>query len=352
MRAGLTRLGVPARLRRRVGRRAGREAGRPAADRRGPGRREGNRLLTDFIPPEGVPIRFELANLSARAVAQLADIVLTLAALCALLAALFFADILPLQGLVGVAALLFFAIRVPYYVLCEMLLNGQTIGKRLSGLRVISADGRTLSAHAVTVRNMLKEAEVFVPGSMLLAATDLAPWTAIALLIWILTLLAVPLGNKRRQRLGDILAGTYVVALPKPVLLPDLASPGDPAHAGSLGGSAPTPKTYAFQTHHLDHYGRYELQTLESLLQVVPPDRNRAAQIRHAENLATVSQTIAQRIGYPDKIPGASAEAFLRAFYRTQRAYLESRRMFGDARENKFHKTDQTTSPDSDPDNA
>ncbi|MEO1293381.1 MAG: RDD family protein [Pseudomonadota bacterium] len=289
-------------------------------------RREDRRVLTDFVPPEGVPIRFDVAGLSTRLVAQSADILITFAGLVAILAVFFFSDLLPFNAVVSLGALLFFAIRVPYYILSEILMNGQTIGKRLSGMRVISADGRTLTAHAVTVRNLMKEAEVFVPGTLLLAAPELPGYLIAILLVWLCILFGVVLSNKNRQRLGDILAGTYVVMLPTPVLLPDLAE-------------APVVEDgFSFQPHQLDHYGRYELQTLETLLQVNAGALSRLAAERHALNLRKVADTIAKRIDYRQKIQDMDAEAFLLAFYRTQRAYLENRKLFGDAREDKFHR--------------
>ncbi|MEM7615071.1 MAG: RDD family protein [Pseudomonadota bacterium] len=295
------------------------------------------RLITDFVPPEGVPIRFEVAGMSSRIIAQITDILITFAALVLIMVLLLFSNAVPITALISIGALLYFGIRVPYYTLSELLMNGQTLGKRMSGLRVISVDGRTLSPHAVTVRNLLKELEVFVPGSMLLASASLDALGALILLVWIGILAAVPLSNRNRQRLGDILAGTYVVSLPKPVLLPDLAeAPPDQ-----------TDTRFTFEGHHLDHYGRYELQTLEALLHVDQRALNRAAGQRHSSNMRKVAQTIAKRIGYPVQIGEQDAAAFLLAFYRTQRAYLENRKLFGDAREDKFHRS-QTREPGQD----
>lgn len=282
------------------------------------------RMIADFLPPEGVPIRFEVASLSARAVAQITDILITTAVLILFMIALALADLLSGAGLVAVGALLFFAIRVPYHALAEILMNGQTFGKRLAGLRVISADGRSLSAHAVAVRNLMKEMEVFMPGTMLLASPELGRTAALILLAWITILLAVPLANPNRQRLGDILANTYVVMLPKPVLLPELAE------------AAPEAR-YTFLPHHLDHYGRYELQTLETLLRGRGRKPGSPAARRHQENMERVAETIVKRIGYEVQVPPDEAEIFLLEFYGIQRGYLENRRLFGDTREDKFH---------------
>lgn len=287
---------------------------RPRAPRR--------RQLT-FTPPEGVPIAFDIASLGARFGAQALDLVLTITAVLLLVIALAYAGVVTLGGLVTVGALLFFAIRVPYYVASELFWNGRTLGKRIAGIQVVSADGRALSPHAVTVRNILKEMEVFAPAAYLAMAEQLDGWSQLALAAWLLILLAVPLGNRRRQRLGDILAGTVVVLAPRPVLLPDLAA---------------SEAAFRFLPHHLDHYGRYELQTLERLLQAADRATDGRAAARQTEAMGTVATTIAERIDYPDAIPPERARGFLEDFYTAQRAYLETKQLFGDAREDKHHR--------------
>jgi uncharacterized RDD family membrane protein YckC len=286
------------------------------------------RLIENFLPPEGVPIKFRVASLGARFGAQMLDILLTVLFVSALLFALGLTNLFSGEALLALFTLLFFALRVPYYVITEILWNGQTLGKKLLGIRVISGDGRSLSPHAVTVRNLMKEMEIFVPGVYLFAAPALSWQEQLLVVIWIMILLAVPLLNRRRQRLGDIIANTYVVEIPKPVLLPDLASaPQTEALA-----------EYSFMPHHLDHYGRFELQTLETLLQVDTSRMDSRAQYRHRATLQKVTASIVKRIEFTDTIPKGDERSFLETFYRTQRAYLENRKLFGDAREDKFHR--------------
>ena len=51
----------------------------PRASRRAPGRtdRHERRLIRDFLPPEGVPLKFEVASLGARLGAQVVDLLAT-----------------------------------------------------------------------------------------------------------------------------------------------------------------------------------------------------------------------------------------------------------------------------------
>ncbi|MEM9011643.1 MAG: RDD family protein [Pseudomonadota bacterium] len=303
--------------------RAWRERRRERAKERGP-----RRLLANYLPPEGVPLNFVVAGLGSRLVAQIIDIMLTLIGTLAFIVLLNLTDAVPQTALSAIAALVFFFARIPYYVMAEILWNGQTLGKRILGIRVISADGRSLSAHAVTVRNLMKELEVFLPIGLATAATRMEALWAVISLLWVAGLIAIPVFHGRRQRLGDMIAGTYVVRTPKAVLLPDLTAEEGGASAAQ----------FAFAPHHLDHYGRFELQTLERLLHQQPGRQRRAALRRRNELMAEVAGTVAKRIGFTEEIGESSAEAFLRDFYRAQRGYLENRKLLGDAREDKFHR--------------
>ncbi|WP_394693666.1 RDD family protein [Hyphobacterium sp.] len=277
-----------------------------------------------LTPPEGVPIHFEVASLMARMGAQIADILIT--AFGALALTLVIA-LLPFN-LGGSAAGILFAlltlfIRAPYYIMAELFWNGQTLGKRLTGLRVLSADGRGLTTHGVVARNIMKEVEVFIPGTMVLAASQMGLFWNIVLLAWIAILLIVPLTNKRRQRLGDILANTYVARQPKTLLMPDLSSAGPD-------------EEFVFSASHLEHYGRFELQTLETLLRANPLDKPVKADMR--KTLVEVAAQIRKKIGFDEPVPDERVLAFLHAFYTAQRAYLEQRQLFGDVRDDKHHR--------------
>ncbi|MEM9430398.1 MAG: RDD family protein [Pseudomonadota bacterium] len=287
--------------------------------------REPARRRIEILPPEGVPIGFEVAGLGARLGAQLIDILLTTTAVLIVMFAVVSSDWVRWDGISAIAGLVFFAFRVPYYAISEIVLNGQTLGKRVLGLRVLSADGRSLTPHAVVLRNLLKEVEVFGPATYL-AASPVLDWISrLIVLVWIAVVLGVPIFNRRNQRLGDIAAGTVVVVAPRPRLLPDLAQTA-------------AAERFAFETHHLDHYGRFELQTLEHILQVDSSKMSAAARTQHNTNLARVRDAIIARIEYEGIVPEADTAEFLRTFYRTQRRYLENRRLFGDAREDKFHR--------------
>lgn len=303
-------------------------------ERRARARRE-RRIIADFMPPEGVPLRFEVAPLGARFGAQLLDLLLTATFAIAVVALLAITDVVPGSAITLIGSLLFLFVRAPYYVATELAWNGQTVGKRAAHLRVVSADGRTLRPWAISVRNIMKEMEVFVPGTALFMSPFMGPVEAIVLLAWIALLLAVPLTNRRRQRLGDMIAGTYVIRQPRAVLMPDLG-----ARAG-----APWGERFSFLPHQLDHYGAFELQTLERVLHADTGRMGRIAAERHRKNLADIAGRIRAKIDYTDPVPEREVPAFLEAFYLAQRRYLESRKLFGDARADKYHAEDRAGAP-------
>jgi len=281
------------------------------------------------LPPEGVPLRFSIAGLAVRLAAQICDIAITAIGAIALVLFLFAADVATANTIGAIGSMLFFVIRIPYYVLSELLWNGQTLGKRLMKVKVISADGGSLSANALVVRNLMKEAEIFLPGTLLFSLDEAEPMYSGIAFAWILAVLAVPLMNRRRQRLGDLVAGTFVIHLPVPVLLKDMAF-DDRAVKKSAD-------EFAFLTHHLDHYGTFELQTLEDILRARDTQKSPAAQRRRKETLTAVVEQIRRKIDYADPVGDDQNEAFLSAFYNAQRAYLEQKQLFGEKRADKTH---------------
>jgi uncharacterized RDD family membrane protein YckC len=283
-------------------------------------------LSIRISPPEGVPISFRIATGGQRFGAQLLDILITFGGMFLFFLAMIWSGVFDGSLIATLFLLLVFFLRVPYYIFSELVWNGRTIGKRIVKIRVVSADGGRLTPHQITARNLMKEVEVFMPATTILSATVESGWVTIALLVWMLLVLLVPLFNKKRQRLGDMIAGTYVIEQPQSVLMPDLAANGTPQAAG-----------FVFDTVHLEVYGRYELQVLEEILRQKP--RTPEA-IKRMED---VSKTIQRKIGYAEKVAQRDSWNFLSDFYRQQRQYLESRQLFGDAREDKFHEKTKET---------
>jgi uncharacterized RDD family membrane protein YckC len=270
-------------------------------------------LKRSFITPEGVDLKLELASAGSRAAAFLIDLILMTLILVAVTLAFFFMavpgtpQVLTILWLIG-----FFVLRNGWFSLFEMGSRGATPGKRLMGLRVVARDGARLTGPAVVARNAMREIEVFLPLSFLAqqaGAGTANTFLTIFSLLWSGIFLFFPLMNRDRLRVGDLVAGTWVVQLQKRILSADLVQ-----------SSAQRRRTFSQAA--LNLYGIYELQTLEEVL------RN-----EQSEAVATVARTIRAKAGLDDD---GDDYGFLSDYYAALCAHLESQLIVGRRREDKF----------------
>ena len=134
--------------------------------------------------------------------------------------------------------------------------------------------------------------------------------TALAGLVWTGLFLFFPLFNKDRMRVGDLLAGTWVVSAPQAQ-----AAASTSLHASGEGATG-----YRFTDAQLDVYGVYELQTLE---QVLRDDHGRGD--RHRRRGDPRTRSACADDGEPD-------HDFLTAYYDAARARMERGLLFGKRR--------------------
>ena len=286
---------------------------------------DGKRLT--LTPPEGVVLNLDVASLGARFGAQFVDFVITTAATIGIVLALLFAGIVSGAAFGAIASLLVLLFGAPYYVLCELLMNGRTPGKKLLGLRVVSRNGSGLSTHQVVVRNLTKEVEVFLPAAFLIGGGEDQLWFNVVMLAWLLVVVAVPIRSKANRRIGDLIADTAVVLDPRPLLLPDVAvSAGEAAR-----------ERFVFSSRQLELYGAYELQVLERLLRGGEEAKDSR---ERRQGLARIGERIRAKIGYEESVSPADEEAFLQSFYVAQRAFLEQKKLMGEARADKFYRVE------------
>lgn len=275
-----------------------------------------------ILTPEHVPVHFTIADIGSRAVAVLLDLGIQFAVGFLLLFGLGVLFSLGGDVTLAIGFISFFLIRNFYFTFLELRWHGRTVGKRALGLRVVARDGGPLTADLVFARNLTREIETFLPLSALLAPQALlggAPgWAQLVTFLWIMALTLLPLFNRQRARLGDLLAGTVVVREPKAQLLDDLV---EEAQELRVAGE------YTFTTEELDIYGETELQVLEDLLR-------RPYTLDTKTLLMQVSRKILRKIGR-DPRQEIEPARFLRSFYAAQRARLEGRLLLGQRRERK-----------------
>ncbi len=297
---------------------------------------EGQRL--SLMTPEEVPLVFELAPVGSRALAFVVDFLIIAASVLlvvviaweALKGAYSELDLDRANVIGAIVDLTIFVVWNFYFIITELRWQGRTIGKRMAGIRVIARDGGPLSADLVFARNLTRDLEMLIPLLAIIQPRVIGledPALLTVCWLWLGILALMPLMNRYRARIGDLVAGTLVVAAPAERLLPDLVAKEDPTSATSdIGGGDPA---YPFTTEQLDTYGIRELQILEDVLRRYPDQID-------PELLGTIADKIQTKIAWhsPD---GRSAEAypFLRAFYAAQRARLEHKMLFGKRQEQK-----------------
>jgi uncharacterized RDD family membrane protein YckC len=290
--------------------------------------------IVQVLTPEGVPLQLRAALAGDRLGAFLIDVLILLAFNTALVVGTFFATRADLRTswLGAFTQLTLFLSWNFYFVFFELRWQGATPGKRLVGLRVVDRRGGPLSADAVIVRNLTRDVEFFMPlqalflGGGLIAGSS--GWTRFVGALWLFVLAFLPLFNKLRLRIGDIVAGTVVVVRPKTVLLADQG-----AHAVAAPAAAAAPAlAFQFTDEALDVYGIYELQVLEEVLR-------RGAEGGPEGFLAmdAVADKIQRKIGWMppgDRRPDPAR--FLRDFYAALRARLEHKMLLGEKKLDKF----------------
>ncbi|MFN0105269.1 MAG: RDD family protein [Bryobacteraceae bacterium] len=150
-----------------------------------------NEAQLELRTPEGMEFSLPLAGPVSRLLALSIDlaVVIVLGTMVQKLtgvAAAFSAD-----AAQGLATLLYFAVSLLYSILAEWLWQGQTVGKRLLGIRVMDRDGLPIHVSQIVVRNLLRPVDM-LPAFYLLGGL-------------------VALGSQYGQRIGDLAANTVVV---------------------------------------------------------------------------------------------------------------------------------------------
>jgi uncharacterized RDD family membrane protein YckC len=275
-------------------------------------------LIRPLVTPEGVDLRVKLADAGTRAAAFLLDVVIIVTAAIVV-------SLVVIFGLGGLGAkeaeplfivwiIFIFLLRNVYFIAFEAGRRAATPGKRIVGVRVASRSGAGLSIDQVIARNLMREIEVFLPLSIIAArggAGVADTLSTIFGLVWALLFSLFPLFNRDRLRIGDLLAGTWVVEAPKLKLVEDLSQRQDPVA-----------KRFRFSPAQLDAYGIAELYKLEEVL-------------RRDDYFAmkAVAETIGRKIGM--MIEPIDSKVFLTAYYGELRAHLERKLLLGNRKADK-----------------
>lgn len=102
-----------------------------------------------------------------------------------------------------------------YHLFCETLWNGQSVGKRLLGLRVVNDNGGKASLGQYMIRWLLRASDLTLPLIVLAMMFGQlgylkALWITVLMFIADLILIAT---SKQGKRLGDLAAGTMLISI-------------------------------------------------------------------------------------------------------------------------------------------
>ena len=151
------------------------------------------------ITPSNIEVEYRLAGAGSRFGAFVIDFSLQVVAIIvfAWITISVSGGFFPYRGLTGgisgtVLAILligFFVIYFGYFIFFEYMMNGQTIGKRILGLRVIQENGEPANFFQILIRGFLR------------SSVDML-YVGVFIILF----------SKKHKRLGDMAAGTIVIS--------------------------------------------------------------------------------------------------------------------------------------------
>jgi uncharacterized RDD family membrane protein YckC len=162
----------------------------------------------EIVTPENIAFRYQLAGPFRRVFAFLIDFAVRASVI--VLVAMVLGCAGAVVGFLGLAVVIlsYFVLEWFYGALFETFWNGQTPGKRLMGIRVLTTSGQPINGLQAVLRNVLRFADAMPPITP--AALGLMPVVAWMVPTFLLGLLVTSM-NRRYQRLGDLVCGTMVV---------------------------------------------------------------------------------------------------------------------------------------------
>lgn len=120
-------------------------------------------------------------------------------------------------NLQAVGMLLFLPILV-YHVVLEITMNGQSIGKKIMGIKVVNENGGRASISQFLIRWLLRVSDVWIILLIFILASDSGFWRdaeatimVLAMLAFLITDIVLVISSKKGQRIGDILAHTILI---------------------------------------------------------------------------------------------------------------------------------------------
>jgi len=113
--------------------------------------------------------------------------------------------------------LLFFMPVLVYHLVFEITMNGQSIGKKIMGMRVVNENGGRASMGQFLIRWLLRVSDLWIIMLVFILISNPGfgnmetSLTIIAALVFLITDVILVATSKKSQRIGDILAHTILI---------------------------------------------------------------------------------------------------------------------------------------------
>jgi uncharacterized RDD family membrane protein YckC len=181
--------------------------------------------LIQIATPFNIDLEFEIAQFYRRLFAYLIDFSLLLTIFISMKYVYYggFSQASPdlLKSRVGIDILTISIPMLLYSLVAEVSLHGQTIGKKLMNIRVISLDGGEPSLGQYIIRWMFKAFEwPFFFGYTIFSGENLFAYIVITGFLGVIVVIIIAISRKS-QRLGDLAANTVVVDTESPFSVED-----------------------------------------------------------------------------------------------------------------------------------
>lgn len=177
--------------------------------------------------PENISFQYQLAGPFRRVLAYFLDILISVVGYIVLAIAIYLLisfAVMPLANAIGGAAIVesamgmltgfiligFFIVFWFYGAVMETYFNGQTLGKRWTQLRVLSADGHSIDGVQATLRNFFRWLDI-APIVSLATVFQLEGQVGVSIPTCLFGLIMMTI-NSKYQRIGDLVASTVVIS--------------------------------------------------------------------------------------------------------------------------------------------
>mgnify|MGYP001109710060 CR=1 FL=1 len=236
--------------------------------------------------PENISVSYGVAGIGSRFLAGIIDTLLIGLIYFVLLFAVAYANSVMDEWssvFVAIVVIVMFLITWGYYILFELLWNGQSPGKRLIGLRVVHTGGRPISFIGSAIRNLVRVVD-FLPSMYALGVVTMFI-------------------DARSRRLGDLAAGTLVIKEERVVTLESLTSNQNNAkYLLPLKPGEPIPP---LELQHVDQLKMEEFELIHDFLTC----RSHLSSSSRARLASQLAQLVSERLQLPQtNIPEAMLE--------------------------------------------